>query len=227
MTLRHKKNTTEITFDMDQIKTELYKIDMNNSDEILKFYKKHKLYYENLNKAIDKMTIEEFLLVKHKYCLALEKQSKYNEALVVLEQVYKLLDRLKNKKSQYYNIYYEKALFSEGLLLGRQEKYAESNEIFKRLIGIDSENERYQDWYLTNKEWLAKMKISIFEYTIYATFLITVLWGNKIFDKNLFLVRLIVFILFIFLLFIKRFYRKLIKLPKPEKNRIIQQTPNT
>ena len=42
---------------MEQIRTEFYKIDMNNSDEILKFYKKHKLYYENLNKAIDKMTI--------------------------------------------------------------------------------------------------------------------------------------------------------------------------
>jgi len=201
---------------MDQIKTEWYKIDMNNSEEILKFYKKHKLYYENLNKAIDKMTIEEFILVKHKYCLALEKQSKYNEALIVLEQVYTLLDRLKGKKSKYYSIYYEKALFSEGLLLGRQEKYSESNEIFKKLIVIDSKNERYEDWYLTNKEWLAKKKISIFEYIVISTFLITIFWGDKIFVDNMFLVRVIVSILFIILFIIKRFYRKLIKLPKPE-----------
>jgi len=201
---------------MDQIKTEWYKIDMNNSEEILKFYKKHKLYYENLNKAIDKMTIEEFILVKHKYCLALEKQSKYNEALIVIEQVYTLLDRLKGKKSKYYSFYYEKALFSEGLLLGRQEKYAESNEIFKKLIVIDSKNERYEDWYLTNKEWLAKKKISIFEYIVISTFLITIFWGDKIFVDNMFLVRVIVSILFIILFIIKRFYRKLIKLPKPE-----------
>jgi len=201
---------------MDQIKTELYKIDMNNSDEILRFYKKHKLYYENLNKAIDKMTIEEFILVKYKYCLALEKQSKYNEALIVLEEVYKLLDRLKNKKSKYYSFYYEKALFCEGLLLGRQEKYAESNEIFKKLIVIDSKNERYEDWYLTNKEWLAKKKVSIFEYIVVATFLITILWGNKIFGDNMLLVRLIVSFLFVILFAIKRFYRKLIKLPKTE-----------
>jgi len=201
---------------MDQIKTEWYKIDMNNSEEILKFYKKHKLYYENLNKAIDKITIEEFILVKHKYCLALEKQSKYNEALIVIEQVYTLLDRLKGKKSKYYSFYYEKALFSEGLLLGRQEKYAESNEIFKKLIVIDSKNERYEDWYLTNKEWLAKKKISIFEYIVISTFLITIFWGDKIFVDNMFLVRVIVSILFIILFIIKRFYRKLIKLPKPE-----------
>jgi len=208
---------------MDQIKTEWYKIDMNNSEEILKFYKKHKLYYENLNKAIDKMTIEEFILVKHKYCLALEKQSKYNEALIVLEQVYTLLDRLKGKKSKYYSIYYEKALFSEGLLLGRQEKYSESNEIFKKLIVIDSKNERYEDWYLTNKEWLAKKKISIFEYIVISTFLITIFLGDKIFVDNMFLVRVIVSILFIILIIFKRFYRKLIKLPKPE----IQQNSTT
>ena len=201
---------------MDQIKTEWYKIDMNNSEEILKFYKKHKLYYENLNKAIDKMTIEEFILVKHKYCLALEKQSKYNEALIVIEQIYTLLDRLKGKKSKYYSFYYEKALFSEGLLLGRQEKYAESNEIFKKLIVIDSKNERYEDWYLTNKEWLAKKKISIFEYIVISTFLITIFGGDKIFVDNMFLARVIVSILFIILIIIKRFYRKLIKLPKPE-----------
>jgi len=208
---------------MEQVRTELYKIDMNNSDEILKFYKKHKLYYENLNKAIDKMTIEEFILVKQKYLVALEKQGKYSEASTVLEQVCKLLDRLKNKKSKYYSDFYEKALFYEGLLLGRQEKYAESNEIFKKLIGIDSKNERYQNWYLTNKEWLAKKKINIFEYFVIATFLITILWGNKIFVDNMFIVRLVVFILFVILLVIKQFYRKFIKLPKPE----IQQNNTT
>ena len=208
---------------MEQIRTELYKIDMNNSDEILKFYKKHKLYYENLNKAIDMMTIEEFILVKQKYLVALEKQGKYSEASNILEQVYKLLDRLKNKKSKYYSDFYERALFYEGLLLGRQEKYAESNEIFKKLIGIDSKNERYENWYLTNKEWLAKKKINIFEYFVIATFLITLLWGNKIFADNMFIVRLVVFILFVILLVIKRFYRKFIKLPKPE----IQQNNTT
>ena len=201
---------------MDQIKTEWYKIDMNNSEEILKFYKKHKLYYENLNKAIDKMTIEEFILVKQKYLVALEKQSKYSEASTILEQVCKLLDRLKNKKSEYYSDFYERALFYEALLLGRQEKYAESNEIFKKLIVIDSKNERYEDWYLTNKEWLAKKKISIFEYIVISTFLITIFLGDKIFVDDMFLARVIVSILFIILIIIKRFYRKLIKLPKPE-----------
>ncbi len=201
---------------MGKITTEWYNFDLYDADVALEFYKKHQLYYENLNNAIDKMTIEEFIVVKQRYCEALEKMNRYNEALILLEQIYKLLDRLKNKKSKYYDTFYEKALFCEGLLLGRQEKYKESNEIFKKLIFIDPENERYENWYLTNKEWLANKKISIYEYFVITLFVITILWGNNIFADNMFIVRLVVFVLFVVLIVIKRFYRKFIKLPKPE-----------
>ncbi len=208
---------------MGKITTEWYNFDLYDADVALEFYKKHQLYYENLNNAIDKMTIEEFIVVKQRYCEALEKMNRYNEALILLEQIYKLLDRLKNKKSKYYDTFYEKALFCEGLLLGRQEKYKESNEIFKKLIFIDPENERYENWYLTNKEWLANKKISIYEYFVITLFVITILWGNNIFADNMFIVRLVVFVLFVVLIVIKRFYRKFIKLPKPE----IQQNNTT
>lgn len=208
---------------MGKITTEWCNFDLYDADVALEFYKKHQLYYENLNNAIDKMTIEEFIVVKQRYCEALEKMNRYNEALILLEQIYNLLDRLKNKKSKYYDTFYEKALFCEGLLLGRQEKYKESNEIFKKLIFIDPENERYENWYLTNKEWLANKKISIYEYFVITMFVITILWGNNIFADNMFIVRLVVFVLFVVLIVIKRFYRKFIKLPKPE----IQQNNTT
>ncbi len=208
---------------MGKITTEWYNFDLYDADVALEFYKKHQLYYENLNNAIDKMTIEEFIVVKQRYCEALEKMNRYNEALILLEQIYKLLDRLKNKKSKYYDTFYEKALFCEGLLLGRQEKYKESNEIFKKLIFVDPENERYENWYLTNKEWLANKKISIYEYFVITLFVITILWGNNLFADNIFIVRLLVFVLFVVLIVIKRFYRKLIKVPKPE----IQQNNKT
>lgn len=210
-------------FYMGKITTEWNNYDLYDADVALEFYKKHQLYYENLNNAIDKMTIEEFIVVKQRYCEALEKMNRYNEALTLLKQIYKLLDRLKNKKSKYYDTFYEKALFCEGLLLGRQEKYKESNEIFKKLIFVDPENERYENWYLTNKEWLANKKISIYEYFVITLFVITILWGNNLFADNIFIVRLLVFVLFVVLIVIKRFYRKLIKVPKPE----IQQNNKT
>jgi tetratricopeptide (TPR) repeat protein len=201
---------------MEKITTEWYNFDLYDTDVVLKFYKKHKLYYENLNNAIDKMTIEEFIVVKQRYCEALEKMNRYNEALILLEQVYKLLDRLKNKKSKYYNTLYEKTLFCEGLLLGRQEKYKESNEIFKKLIAIDPKNERYENWYLTNIGWLLRNKFNIIEYLILAAFLVTIIFGDKLFEENILLVRIIVFVLFFGFFILKQTYRKLIKIPKTE-----------
>jgi len=202
---------------MDEIRTELYKIDMNNPEDILKFYQKHVQYYENLNKAIDRMTIEEFIVVKQKYCIALETKNKYSEAIIILQKVYILLDRLKNKSSKYYNSLYEKTLFWEGIFLGRQNKYTESNEIFKKLILLDPKNERYQDWYLTNKECLIKNKIDIMEYLFSASFFITVIWGDKLFDSTIFYVKLIVIALLISIVTIKQLYRKMIKMPESEK----------
>jgi len=207
---------------MDEIRTELYKIDMNNTRDILKFYKKHMLYYENLNKAIDKMTIEEFILVKQKYCIALDNMNRYSEGITILEQVYKLLDRLKNKSSDYYSRFYENTLFWEGILLGRQEKYIESNEIFKKLIVLDPKNERYVDWYLTNKECLISKKTGIIEYLFSAAFFITIVWGDKLFDDTLFLVKLSVFVFLISLIAFKQLYRKLIKIPGAQNTSLVQ-----
>lgn len=197
---------------MEKITTEWYNFNLYDTDVALKFYKKHKLYYENLNNAIDKLTIEEFIVVKQRYCEALEKMNRYNEALILLEQVYKLLDRLKNKKSKYYHTLYEKTLFCEGLLLGRQEKYKESNEIFIKLIAIDPKNERYENWYLTNIGWLLRNKFNIIEYLILAAFLFTIIYGDKLFEENILLVRIIVFVLFIGFFIFKQTYRKLIKI---------------
>jgi len=199
---------------MEKTSTEWYNFDLFDTDVVLKFYKNRKLYYENLNKAIDKTTIEEFIVVKQRYCEALEKLNRYNEAFIIIEQVYKLLGRLKNKSSKYYNNLYEKTLFCEGSLFAREEKYNESNEIFKKLIDLDPKNERYENWYLTNKERLSSKKIKVLEYIILAAFIFTIILGDKLFDSNVFLVKIIVFVLFIGLFIFKRTYRKLIIIPE-------------
>ena len=151
---------------MDKIRAELYKIDMSNAVEMSKFYQKHKTYYENLNNALDKMTIEEFILVKHKYCNALDKEKQYNDALILTQQCYKLLDRLKGKSSEFYSSLHENTLFWEGVMLGRLKKYSESNERFKKLIIINPQNEKYQNWYFSNKDWIFKKKFDFWEVSL-------------------------------------------------------------
>ena len=107
--------------------------------------------------------------------------------------------------------------------MGRQEKYKESNEIFIKLIAIDPKNERYENWYLTNIGWLLRNKFNIIEYLILAAFLVTIIFGDKLFEENILLVRIIVFVLFIGFFIFKRTYRKLIKIPNTE---ITRQTPS-
>lgn len=171
---------------MDKIRTELHKIDINNVVEISKFYKKHRTYYENLNNALDKMTLEEFILVKHKYCNALDKQKQFNEASILVEQCYKLLDRLKGKSSEYYLSLQENTLFWDGVILGRLKKYSESNEKFEELIVINPNNDVYQKWYYSNKEWISKKKFDFLEYVLLAIMVFNLLFGKQIFGKQVF-----------------------------------------
>ena len=202
---------------MDKIRTELYKIDMSNAVEMSKFYKKHKTYYENLNNALDKMTIEEFILVKHKYCNALDKEKQYNDALILTQQCYKLLDRLKGKSSEFYSSLHENTLFWEGVMLGRLKKYSESNERFKELIIINPKNEKYQNWYFSNKDWIFKKKFDFWEYTLFAIMIIVLLFGKQIFGKFLFYVLLSVFILFIVWFIYRVIYRNIIRYREKKK----------
>ncbi|MDD2799130.1 MAG: hypothetical protein PHV20_11105 [Bacteroidales bacterium] len=132
------------------------------------------------------MTLEEFILVKHKYCNALDKQKQFNEASILVEQCYKLLDRLKGKSSEYYLSLQENTLFWDGVILGRLKKYSESNEKFEELIVINPNNDVYQKWYYSNKEWISKKKFDFLEYVLLAIMVFNLLFGKQIFGKQVF-----------------------------------------
>jgi len=211
--------------DKDKIRTELHKIDMSNVVEMSKFYKKHKAYYENLNNALDKMTIEEFIVVKQRYCNALDKEEQYNDALLLIRQCYKLLDRLKGKSSEFYDRLEENTLFWEGVMLGRLKKYTESNERFEKLIIIDPKNEKYQNWYFSNKDWIFNKKFDLWEYIFLGIMAFVLLFGKQIFGKILFYVDLPVFILFVVWFIYRVIYRNIIRYR--EKSKLKNKTPNT
>ena len=101
-------------------------------------------------------------------------------------------------------------MFWEGVVLGRQEKYSESNERFEKLIVIDSKNKKYQDWYFTNKDWIFKKKYDFWEYLLLFIMIIAALFGKQIFGKYLLYFDLPLFIIFICWL-ICFIYRKIIR----------------
>ncbi len=195
---------------MDSIIEKSYDVDLNDSDEIIKFYSENRLYFDNFDIITDIETIEEIIYIKQKYTEAIERKAHYSDARIILEHIFILLEKVKDESLNYKSDY-ERALFYEGVVLGRQEKYSESNERFKKLIVLDPKNERYQNWYLTNKEWLFKKRFGFWEYILLFVMAITVLFGRQIFGKNLIYVDIPVFVIFLCWFSYSFIYRKIIK----------------
>ena len=181
---------------MDSIIEKSLSINMNYTDEIMAFYRENQSYFDNFDNINEVETIEEIILIKQKYCEALESKAHYRELIVVLKHIFILLTKIKSK-SQKHDIYYERALFYEGIVLERQKKYSQSNHIFKELLIIDPLNETYKNWYQSNKEKSCdNMKGSLEDIVLYIIVLTTLL-GSYIFGKTNSIIQIIGFFLFI------------------------------
>ena len=192
---------------MDSIIEKSRKIDKDYSEEIIEFYRENQSYFDNFDSISEIETIEEIILIKQKYCEALTSKDHYKEVTLILKQIFILLDKIKIN-SQKYDSYYERALFYEGIVLGRQHKYSESNLKFKELIIIDPKNGSYNNWYQSNRKKIFDNRLSLAEdIVMIMTFFIT-LFGNYIFGHFNFQIMIFVFVLFIGTFSYTHLYRK-------------------
>ena len=181
---------------MDRIIEKSRNINMNNSEDIIEFYLENQSYFDNFDSISETDTIEEIIFIKQKYCEALESKAHYKELTVILKQIFILLTKIK-RKSQKYDNYYERALFYEGIVLGRQNKYVQSNHKFKELLIIDPINETYKNWFQSNKEKnYDNMKSSLEDIVIYII-VFTTLLGSYLFGNTYRIILIVVFVLFI------------------------------
>ena len=181
---------------MDRIIEKSRNINKNNSEDIIEFYLENQSYFDNFDSISETDTIEEIIFIKQKYCEALETKAHYKELTVILKQIFILLTKIKSK-SQKYDNYYERALFYEGIVLGRQNKYVQSNHKFKELLIIDPINETYKNWFQSNKEKnYDNMKSSLEDIVIYII-VFTTLLGSYLFGNTYRIILIVVFVLFI------------------------------
>lgn len=192
---------------MDSIIEKSRSIDKNYSEEIIEFYHENQSYFDNFDNINDIETMEEIILIKQKYCEALESKAHYKELTVILKHIFILLTKIKNK-SRKYDSYYERALFYEGIVLGRQEKYAQANHRFKELFIIDSTNETYKNWYQYNKEKKFDKTNSLLEDIVLLITVFTILMGSYIWGKTYTTMLIIVLALFIGTFVYTRIIRK-------------------
>jgi hypothetical protein len=192
---------------MDSIIEKSRSIDKNYSEEIIEFYRENQSYFDNFDSISEIDTIEEIILIKQKYCEALESKAHYKELTVTLKHIFILLTRIKGK-SQKYDNYYERALFYDGIVLGRNEKYSESNRRFKELLIIDPSNESYKNWYQSNKKKIFDNRLSLSEDIVLVTTVFATLFGRYIFGHFNFKINIFVFVLFIGTFSYTHFYKK-------------------
>jgi len=193
---KRKKNKNRAENNMDTIIEKSRSINKNFTDDIIEFYRGNQSYFDNFDSISEIDTIEEIILIKQKYCEALESKAHYKELTVVLKHIFILLTKIKSK-SQKHDSYYERALFYEGIVLGRQKKYSQSNHRFKELLIIDPINETYKNWNQSNKEEnYDNTKSLVEDIAIFITFFTTLL-GSYIFGKTYTTILVIGFVLFI------------------------------
>ena len=192
---------------MDNIIEKSHVIDKDYDEEIIEFYKENQIYFDNYNIITDIETIEEIIIIKQKYCEAIERKGYYKELTVILRQIFILLAKIKSKSLKNHQSY-EKAMFYKGIALGRQNKYSTSNQRFKELKIIDPGNELYDSWYQSNKKKKSDNLLSLLEDIVMIITVFTSLFGYYIFGKITYIILIIVLVLFIVTFLYTRVLRK-------------------
>ena len=176
---------------MDNIIEKSRNINKDFREDILEFYHENQSYFDSFDNINEIETIEEIILIKQKYCEAIENKAHYKEATVVLKHIFILLTKIKNK-SQKYESYFETALFYQGLVLARQERYSQSNHKFKELLIINPLNETYRSWYQSNKNKIFDRRLSLSKSIVLIATVFTTLFGNYVFGHLNFQITLFV-----------------------------------
>lgn len=192
---------------MDNIIEKSRNINKDFREDILEFYHENQSYFDSFDNINEIETIEEIILIKQKYCEAIENKAHYKEATVVLKHIFILLTKIKNK-SQKYESYFETALFYQGLVLTRQERYSQSNHKFKELLIINPLNETYRSWYQSNKNKIFDRRLSLSKSVVLIATVFTTLFGNYVFVHLNFQITIFVFVLLIATYSFPYLYRK-------------------
>jgi tetratricopeptide (TPR) repeat protein len=156
--------------------------EQENSQYIEK-YEENKDFFDDLLMNGHKEDIEFALGIKlHNYAGPLNQTGNFQKALAVIAEIEKDLEKLKGR-TKWYNNYWELATLIKGVCLSRLKRYKDSNVEFKKLLLKYPTNDKYIDWFKSNKKTaISKIldKVSIVGVIIYLIILLADFLGNKI-----------------------------------------------
>jgi len=166
------KNKLKAFFDSEQ-----------ENPQYIEKYEENKDFFDNLLMNGHREDIEFALGIKlHNYAGPLNQTGNYRKALTVIAEIERDLEKLKGQ-TKWYIKYWELATLIKGVCLGRLKKYKESNVEFEKLLLKYPTNDKYIDWYKSNKKnEISKIldKVSIVGVIVYLIILFADFLGHKI-----------------------------------------------
>lgn len=148
-------------------------------------YEENKNFFDDLLMNGHREDIEFALGIKlNNYAGPLNQTGNYRKALTVIAEIERDLEKLKGQ-TKWYIKYRELTELIKGVCLGKLKKYKDSNVEFKKLLLKYPTNDKYIDWYKSNKKnEISKIldKVSIFGVIVYLIILFADFLGHKI-DK--------------------------------------------
>jgi tetratricopeptide (TPR) repeat protein len=127
----------------------------NSKHENIQYIEKYEENIEFFNDLLNnghKEDIEFVIPIKmYHYADPLNQTGNYSKALTILAEIEIDIERLKGQ-SKWYNQFLESVTFLKGVCLARLKKYKKSNIEFTKILKKNPTNDRYIDWYKSNKK---------------------------------------------------------------------------
>ncbi len=135
------------------INDEFYDLEPDDYRGIIKFYKNHKLVFDNKSIFNDKREFKNHIVILAKYIISLEKTGKYRMVISSADNFLNFIESRiagfeieKSDCVEYWSI-----LTSKGRALYNIKDYKESIRLFKQLLLWDPENDNFQEWLRASK----------------------------------------------------------------------------
>ena len=167
----------------DDIKKQAEKVDWKDSDQIIEFYEKNKLLFDNYKELDKDETIIDLINIKCHYIYSLINKSRFSKAKTFIEHVDILNQKIRHRSDSFIKFEEEKEYYL-GLTYANLKNYSESVEIFKRLIKIDPDNDMYKSWYTKMKVSSVNKQSSIIGY-FGLILLVIEMVGDTVFDYKM------------------------------------------
>lgn len=153
------------SFSLKNLYSEYHSNRQNEADFAIGFYEKNSLFLKNIKQFDDKEELRKYIELVGRYVDALYQKGHYTKVVDVVSSSQALLNeeilRLHVTHSDIKNTWYYHLGLIEGIACYNLRKYKTAISIFKNLIQVDGENDKYQNWLHSSRhaQWSLLVRI--------------------------------------------------------------------